>query len=114
MKTPFSELQGPAKVLAICIVIVFVGSGLCGLEWAVAGALGGKGQSFLPAIVVLGIIQAIAIIVAVLVAFIALVVMIIRAISGRGARSDSASLNYGKEPETLFTRENHSSDDEKE
>jgi hypothetical protein len=83
MKTPFSELQGPAKVLAICAVIAFLGMGLCGLEWAVAGALGNKGQGLLPAIVVIGIIQAIVIIVAAVVAFIAIIVMVVRAISGR-------------------------------
>jgi hypothetical protein len=83
MKTPFGSLQGPAKVLAICAVIAFLGMGLCGLEWAVAGALSGKGQSMLPALVIVGIIQAVAIIVAVLVAFIAIIVMVVRAISGR-------------------------------
>lgn len=82
MKTPFSELQGPAKVLAICAVNAFLGMGLCGVEWGVAGALGNKGRGLLPAIVVLGIIQAIAIIVAVVVAFIAIIVMVIHAISG--------------------------------
>lgn len=84
MKTPFSELQGPAKVLAICAVIVFLGMGLCGVEWGIAGALGNKGQGFLPAIVVLGIIQAIAIVCAGMVGFIALIVIVVRAISGRG------------------------------
>ena len=83
MKTPFSELQGPAKVLAICAVIAFLGMGLCGIEWGIAGALGNKGNGLLPAIVVLGVIQAVAIIGAVVVAFIAIILMVVRAISGR-------------------------------
>ena len=83
MKTPLSELQGPAKVLAICAVIALLGMGLCGVEWGIAGALGNKGQGLLPAIVVLGIIQAVAVICAVVVAFIAIIVMVVRAISGR-------------------------------
>jgi hypothetical protein len=82
MKTPFGELQGPAKVLAVCAAIIFVGFGLCGVEWAVAGAMRGGGEKLLPALVVIGIIQAIAIVVASLVAFVALIVMIFRAISG--------------------------------
>jgi hypothetical protein len=57
--------------------------GLCGVEWGIAGALGNKGQGLLPAIVVLGIIQAVAVICAVVVAFGAIIVMIVRAISGR-------------------------------
>jgi hypothetical protein len=83
MRTPFSELQGPAKVLAICAVIAFLGMGLCGVEWGIAGALGNKGQGLLPAIVVLGIIQAIAIVCAAVVGFFAVIVMVVRAISGR-------------------------------
>jgi hypothetical protein len=87
MKTPFSEIQGPAKVLAICAAIVFVGMGLCGLEWAVAGAmggaLGGRGQHMLPALVVLGLIEFVVVVVAGAVGFFVALYMIIRAISGR-------------------------------
>jgi hypothetical protein len=83
MKTPFGELQGPAKVLAVCAAIIFVGFGLCGVEWAVAGAMHGSGEKLLPALVVVGIIQAIAIVVASMVACVALIVLVIRAIAGQ-------------------------------
>jgi|HubBroStandDraft_1064217.scaffolds.fasta_scaffold82162_3 hypothetical protein len=82
MRTPFGEDQGPAKVLAVCAAIILVGFGLCGVEWAVAGALHGSGEKLLPALVIIGVIQAVAIIVASLVAFVALIVLIFRAISG--------------------------------
>ncbi|MGD0911203.1 MAG: hypothetical protein ABR928_04865 [Terracidiphilus sp.] len=87
MKTPFDGLEGPAKVLAICAAIVFVGMGLCGLEWAIAGAVGGavrsRGQHMLPALVIAGIIQGVAVIVAVVVGGIATIVLLVRAITGR-------------------------------
>ncbi|HUB51999.1 MAG TPA: hypothetical protein VL986_07625 [Terracidiphilus sp.] len=85
MKTPFGELQGPAKVLAVCAVIIFVGFGLCGLEWAVAGAMRGGGEELRAALVVLSLIQAVAIVVASLVAFVAIIVLVVRATSGRNS-----------------------------
>ena len=83
MKTPFGELEGAAKVLAICAAIIFVGMGLCGLGWAMAGAMNGKGQSLMSGLVIFGIIDGIVVIVAAVVAFIAVIVMLIRAALGR-------------------------------
>jgi uncharacterized membrane protein len=40
MKAPWSNLEGPAKWLVMAVVALFVSSGLCGLQYAIA--LGAK------------------------------------------------------------------------
>lgn len=84
MKMPWSELEGPAKLLAICAAIFLVCSGLCGMEWFIAGMAGGKAQALLPAMVILGIIQAIAIVVSGIVGFIALILWAVRVGKSKG------------------------------
>jgi hypothetical protein len=83
MRMPWRNLEGPAKLLAICAVIIFVGFGLCGLEWAVAGAMHGSGEKLFTALFVLGIFQLIAIVAASMVGCVALIVILIRAIAGQ-------------------------------
>ena len=58
MKMPWSSLEGPAKVLAICGVVLLVSSGLCGLQSVIA--FNGNGGSLDAIFIPLGIFELVA------------------------------------------------------
>lgn len=37
MKTPWRNLGGTGKLIAICVAVFLVAGGLCGIQWAVVG-----------------------------------------------------------------------------
>jgi hypothetical protein len=70
---PWSELEGPAKLLAICVAIFLVSSGLCGMEFLIAGMAGARANSLVPLFIAIGVLSLIAIAISVVVGFIALI-----------------------------------------
>ena len=113
MNMPWRNLEGPAKLLAICVVVFLVSSGLCGLQWVIALNLPSGGGALGNAIIPLGIAELVAMIGSGALAVILVFYMILRAIFGGGAGGDSVSLFQRQDPESSFPREKPPDDDEK-
>jgi hypothetical protein len=39
MKMPWSNFEGPAKLVVFCLTIFLVAGGLCGLQWAISNGM---------------------------------------------------------------------------
>lgn len=113
MKVPWRNLEGPAKLLAICVVVFLVSSGLCGLEWIVVFNMRGNGGALGDALIPLGMAELAGMIGSGALAVILVFYMILRAIFGGGAGGDSVSLFPRQDPEPSFPREKPQDDDEK-
>ncbi|MGD0911202.1 MAG: hypothetical protein ABR928_04860 [Terracidiphilus sp.] len=112
MKMPWSSLEGPAKVLAICGVVLLVSSGLCGLQSVIA--FNGNGGSLDAIFIPLGIFELVAMAGSVLVGLLTLMVWGINAAVNRSQPDgDAPNLGRDNDPHTLFPRENPPSHDEK-
>jgi hypothetical protein len=96
MKMPWKNLEGPAKLLIICVVIFLVSAGLCGLQLSFAGVLYERNDGLTGFIVVLGIIEVLAIAGSLLVGIIALHLWLTGGAMGLGR---------GDDPQTLFPRD---------
>jgi hypothetical protein len=58
MKMPWGNLEGPAKLLVICVAIFLVSAGLCGMQWAIA--MGPRSDSLGDLFIPLGIVEIVA------------------------------------------------------
>jgi len=57
MRMPWSNRQGPMKMLVICVTVLLVASGLCGVQGMLAGVLRfGKSDFLVGPIIALGIV----------------------------------------------------------
>lgn len=92
MKMPWSELEGPAKFIAICAAVFLVSGGLCGLQWVAVATINRGMNSFAGLIITTGVLELLGMLVAalgILAGIVALVIVQIR--------------NPGKTgPQTLF------------
>jgi hypothetical protein len=106
MKMPWSRLEGPAKLLVMCLTILLVASGMCGLQWVV-GSSGNAGNTMAAFLIPLGIIELIAIGLSAIGVVIVLIFWgartIYRSLSGRDG--DDAPDHGG--PQTLFRRDDN-------
>ncbi|HKF48174.1 MAG TPA: hypothetical protein VKB38_12510 [Terracidiphilus sp.] len=84
MSMPWSKLQGPAKVAAICAAVLLVSAGLCGAQLLVLNFAAGRSNSLGTAFIVTGALELIAIILSAAVGVIALLIWGIGKIVGRG------------------------------
>jgi len=104
MKMPWSRFEGPAKLLVMCLTILLVASGMCGLQWAVMSG-GTTGATLGAFLIPLGIIELIAIGLSALGLVVVLIFWgartIYRALSGQNG-DDPADRSGG--PQTLFGR----------
>lgn len=81
MKMPWSELEGPAKFIAICAAVFLVSGGLCGLQGVVVASSRGGMDSIAGLIVTAGILELLGMLVAalgILAGIVALVIVQIR------------------------------------
>ena len=111
MNMPWRNLEGPAKLLAICGVVLLVSSGLCGLQWFLT--MGGNGGSFDALFVPLGIIELIAVAGSIVVGVVAFFIWATEEVRERSKPGDAPNLGRTSDPQTLFPRENPPDDDEK-
>ena len=105
MKMPWSELEGPAKVLAICAAVFLVASGLCGMEFFVAGAAGSRANSLISVFIAIGVLSLNANAGSLIVGFIALILWLV-GFKDSNRRSDPAA-------QTLFPRDDSRNGDMK-
>lgn len=61
MNMPWSKFEGFAKALSICVTVLLVSSGLCGVQWFFAMGNNGLGSALSGVIVFFGVIELIAI-----------------------------------------------------
>src|SRR5580658_1415730 len=108
MKMLWGNLEGPAKLLVICVVIFLVSAGLCGMQWAIA--MGPRSDSLGDLLIPLGIAEIVAMAGSGALAIILVVIIILRSIVGRGS-DDPGGLFPGKDPQTLFPRDDSKKDD---
>jgi hypothetical protein len=104
MSSFWDDLEGPAKLLAICVAVFLVAAGLCGMQWFVVGfaSRGIGGQAMVGTVIVLGIIELIAMAGAAVVGFVALILMLVGFRSGKRGPSPGA--------QTLFPPDNNDHD----
>jgi hypothetical protein len=100
---PWDDLEGPAKLLAICVAVFLVAAGLCGVQWFVVG-VSGAGKAAIGTAMVLAVIEVIAMVASVVVGFVALIFWVV---SFKGGKRGP-----GPGTQTLFPRENTPPDDE--
>jgi hypothetical protein len=76
MKIPWKNLEGPARLLLICLTVLLIAGGLCGLQFVLSASLYGRRMpSFF---MLIGILELIAILVSGLVAIGALIAWLIQ------------------------------------
>jgi hypothetical protein len=118
MNVPWRNLDGPAKLLAICGVVLLVASGLCGLQWMIfVGGMGGNGDSGLMNVFIpLGILELTAMAASGVIAVGTLIVWGLKAAFNRSQPDGETTKSGGRagDPQTLFPRDNPQHDDEKE
>lgn len=81
-KMPWSDLEGPAKFIAICAAVLLVSGGLCGLQWIVASIHGGMDAEL---ILTAGVVELLAMFVATLGILAGIVALVIVQIRNPGA-----------------------------
>ena len=96
MKMPWDELEGPAKLLAICAAVFFVAAGLCGMQAAMV--MGSRANTLGDLLIPLGIVEIAAMIGSGTVAVFAVFFIILRAIFP------------SKETQSLFPRDKDDND----
>jgi hypothetical protein len=94
MSSFWDNLEGPAKLLAICVAVFLVAAGLCGMQWFVVGfaSRGVGGQSMIGTVIVFGIIELIAMAGAAVVGFVALILMLVGFGRKRGPKPGAQTL----------------------
>jgi hypothetical protein len=116
MNVPWRNLEGPAKLLAICVVVLLVASGLCGLQWMIfVGGMGGNGDSGLMNVFIsLGILELTAMAASVVIAVGTLIVWGLKTAFNRSQPDGETTKSGGQssDPQTLFPRENPPHDSE--
>jgi hypothetical protein len=110
MNMPWRNLEGPAKVLAICAVVLLVSSGLCGLQWVIYGS----GRDWTALLIPFGILEFGAMIGSVVVGVVALFLWVAQRIYNSVAdRNERRGKVDRPKMQTLFPREEPPDDDEK-
>ena len=74
MSMPWKDLHGAAKVLVICLTVLLVAGGLCGVQSALLSGARFLPDSWAEVFIVTGVIELIAMLASVVVGFIALLV----------------------------------------
>lgn len=107
MNMPWRDLEGPAKVLAICGAVLLVASGLCGLQWVIfVDGMGGNGDSLVMNVIIpLGILE--------LTAMAASLVIAVGALIVWGVKTALNKPQPNSAPQTHFPREKPPNDVEK-
>jgi|SRR6185437_13014954 len=83
-KMPWSDLEGPAKFIAICAAVFLVSGGLCGLQWIVAANIHGM-NSIAGLIITAGVLELLGMLVAMLGILAGIVALVILQIRNPGA-----------------------------
>jgi hypothetical protein len=104
MKMPWSNLEGPAKLLAICAAVLLVSSGLCGLQLFLAGAAYGRSDGLTILFAVLGVVELIAMAGSVVVGIISLLFWLSEAVTKRSSGS-AIGLGRGRDQQELSVNE---------
>jgi hypothetical protein len=112
MKMPWSNLEGAAKVLAICGAVLLVSSGLCGLQWVIVLDAGGGGEALVNFIMALGIIELAAIAGSIVVGAVAFFIWATGAVTKRAKPGNAPNLGRPGDLQTLFPREKPPQDGE--
>jgi hypothetical protein len=111
MKITWSNHKVPAALLAICSAVFLISAGLCGVQWAIA--MGPRSDSLGDWSIPLGIAEIVAMVGSGAVAVIIVFLMILRAFFGGASGGDSDGLFPGKDPQTLFHRDDSKDEDKK-
>ena len=108
MSMPWDDLEGPAKLLAICAAVFLVSAGLCGVQWFVIGFADGRGggQALAGIVILLGVVELIAMAGSIVVGFVALILWI------AGFKGSQRGPDPGAQ--TLFPRDKDEKDDEEQ
>lgn len=85
LKMPWSDLEGPAKFMAICAAVFLVSGGLCGLQWIVAANIRGYMGSIGGLIITAGFLELLGMLVAALGILAGIVALVIVQIRNPGA-----------------------------
>lgn len=85
MKMPWSELEGPAKFIAICAAVFLVSGGLCGLQWVYVAATNRGMDSIASLIMTAGVLELLGMFVATLGILAGIVALVIVQIRNPGA-----------------------------
>jgi uncharacterized membrane protein SpoIIM required for sporulation len=99
MSKPWSEFEGFAKALVICVVVMLVSSGLCGVQWFLATQLGNYGGALSGVLIPLGIIELVAIVVS---GSAAVVILLAWAARTLYLRISGRNPDEGEQIQTLF------------
>jgi hypothetical protein len=76
MKAPWTNLEGPAKALAISVTVLLVASGLCGMQIAIMKVAGQNAPVFTTVFMITGLIELGVMVLSAVVVVAALIVMI--------------------------------------
>lgn len=95
MKMPWSDLEGPAKVIAISVAAFFVAGGLCGVQWAVTMRVGGSADWLASLAIAMGVVEVLVMLLAV-VGVVGGAVLLI-AYRVRGDRTETVQTLFGSE-----------------
>jgi hypothetical protein len=74
MKMPWTNRQGAAKAIAICVTVLLVSAGLCGMQLLVLNLSRGSADGLTTIFMITGALELIAILLSVLIGFIALLI----------------------------------------
>lgn len=85
MKMPWSDLEGPAKFIAICAAVFLVSGGLCGLQWVVVANIHGGMNSIAGVVITAGVLELLGMLVAMLGILAGIVALVIVQIRNPGA-----------------------------
>ena len=106
MKYPWSNLIGIPKALVVCIAVLLVSSGLCGMQWAIASALKGDGGAIGGLFMLTGIVELFVMVVSACGIVLLLIVWPIHMIYSKYAKPKEIDLN------TLFDNSDENKNDD--